>query len=119
MMQPMTSTPETLLREIAQTQGLLTAHAARLDALATVQEERLSVQETRLAALETAAGERIRGLQATVADQADTLRLAGETMTAVMDVCARHGYDPASGLTALEWLAAVLPNAARGWPSVN
>ena len=86
MMQPMTveSQAESLLRELTQTQGVLTAHADRLNALASVQEERLSLQEVRLAALETAAGERIRGLQATVAEQAETLKLAGETMTAVM-----------------------------------
>lgn len=93
-------------------QAALEAQADRIEALYTAHGERL-------AALETAAGQRIRGLEAQVGDQTETLKLAGETMQATMDVCRRHGYDPACGLSALEWLEFVLDNAAAGWPSVN
>lgn len=93
--------------------------AARLEARADRIEAAYAANETRIAALETAAGERIRGLEARLADQAETLAVAGEAMELVMDVCRRHGFDPASGLSAVEWLEYVLDNAAAGWPSVN
>lgn len=108
-----------LLRLLRETQGHLDANARRMEDLQTAQEARLTLQEARLAELETAAGEQLRGLRAQVSEQAATLRLAGETMEAVMDVCRRHGFDPAAGLSALEWLEYVLDNAAAGWPSVN
>lgn len=97
----------------------LEAAQARLEAQADRIEATAAAQAERLAALEAAAGERIRGLQATVAEQHQSLLLAGEALVAVNDVCRRHGYDPASGLSALDWLDIVLGNAAAGWPSVN
>lgn len=103
---------ETLLEKLRVSQAGLEAQADRIEAV-------YAAQDARLAALETAAGQRIRGLEATVANQTETLLLAGATMTAVTETCRRHGYDPASGLSALEWLERVLPWAAAGWPSVN
>lgn len=103
---------ERLLEQVREAQAGLEAQAARIEAT-------YAVQEARLAELEKAAGQRIRGLEATVADLTGTLSLAGETMTAVMDVCRRHGYEAESGLSALEWLEHVLDWAAGGWPSAN
>lgn len=92
---------------------------ARLEAQATRIEELAESHTARLEALESAAGQRIRGLEATVAAQHEALLLAGEAMETVTDVCRRHGFDPACGLSAVEWLEVVLDNAAAGWPSMN
>lgn len=101
-----------LMEHLRRNQVVLEERAARIEATYAAQERRLS-------AVETSAAQRIRGLEAQVADQTDTLRLAGETMGAVMDVCRRNGFDPASGLSAIEWLEYVLKMATTGWSSVN
>lgn len=98
---------------------LLREHQQALDEQAARIEATCNAHAARLTTLEAATGQRLRGLEAQVADQVETLRLAGETMEAVMAVCRRHGFDPASGLSALEWLEYVLGTAAVGWPSVN
>lgn len=103
---------DTWLTFVRQRQDALDAQAARIEAT-------YAEHERRLLAVEAATGGQIRVLEARVADQTETLRLAGETMTAVMDTCRRHGFDPACGLSALEWLEYVLSTAAAGWSSVN
>ena len=106
----------TILDDLQAALELLTATQATQAARIA---ERQDVQEQRMTALERVAEERLRGLQATVDDQHETLALAGEAMKAVQDVCARHGHNPASGMSVVAWLDHVLSWTADGWPSVN
>ena len=95
------------------------AMAVEIEARAARMAERQDEQERRTTDLERAVEQRIRGLEATVAEQNEVLVLAGRTMKVVQDVCARHGYDPEQGLSVVEWLDHVLEWSATGWPSVN
>lgn len=101
-----------LLAQMQAAQAVLEDQSRRIEAA-------MNAQDDRLATLESAAGQRIRGLEAAVADLSDTLSLAGETITVVIDLCRRHGYDESSGLSVLAWLEYVLDWAAAGWPSAN
>lgn len=106
------SEPKPFYDLLREAQSRLEEQADRIEAQALEQADRLK-------ALESAAGQRIRGLEATVADQHETLLMSAAAMESVMDVCRRHGYDPACGLSAVGWLEVVLDNAAAGWPSMN
>lgn len=106
------TTQDVELREALAILAEMKAQTARIA-------ERQEVQEKRTTELERLADQRIRGLEATVADQHETLALAGEAMAAVQAVCASHGHDPASGLSVIAWLEYVLDSAAAGWSSVN
>ncbi len=106
------SEPKPFYRLLREAQSRLEEQADRIEAQALEQADRLK-------ALESAAGQRIRGLEATVAEQHETLLLSWDTLETVMDVCRRHGFDPACGRSAVEWLEVVLDNAAAGWPSMN
>lgn len=86
--------------------------------------DRIELREAEIAqrinGLEAAQRDHIAVQQARIEEMREAMQLMLDSTELILSTAERYGFDRKNReLPLVDWLAAVLPNAAAGWPSVN